>query len=101
MSMAFRNSEYSTARKGRFDDIKNTISYSLQAAWENTGMAFTLEAYEYYQFVHFTLRIDLLTMVPAPNCNKTPCPVFELLHFLYSVWHQRVDVLLPPVQSSG
>ena len=80
MSMAFRNSGCLTARKGRFDDIKNTISCSLQAAWVNAGMAFVLEAYEYYQFVHFTLRIYLLTMVPAPNCDKSPCPVFELLH---------------------
>ena len=57
MSIAFRNSGCSTARKGRFDDIKNTISCSLQAAWVNAGMAFLLETYPYYQFIHFVMRI--------------------------------------------
>src|SRR6266403_1313220 len=94
MSIAFWNSGCSTARKGRFEDIKNTISCSLQAAWVNAGMPFALEAYAYYQFVHFALRIYLLTIVPAPNCDKSPCPVFELLHFLCSAWCRRVDVLL-------
>ena len=56
MSMALRNSGYSTARKGRFDDITKTISCSLHAAWVNAGMAFALEVYAYYQFDHFALR---------------------------------------------
>jgi hypothetical protein len=58
--MAFRNSGCSTARKGRFDDIKNTINCSLQAAWVNAGIAFALETYAYYQFVHFALRFIYL-----------------------------------------
>jgi hypothetical protein len=57
MSMAFQNSGYSTAQKRRFDDIKNIISCSLQAAWVNTGMSFSLEIYPYYQFIHFIMRI--------------------------------------------
>ena len=84
MSMAFRNWGCSTARKGRFDDIKNAINYSLQAAWVNAGMAFTLEDYAYYQFIYFALRIYLLSMIPAPNCDKGPCPVFEPPHLLCS-----------------
>jgi hypothetical protein len=57
MSIAFWNSGCSTARNGRIDDIKNTISCSLQAAWVNTGMALSLETYPYYQFIHFVIRI--------------------------------------------
>ena len=72
MSMAFRNSGCSTARKGRFEDIKNTISCSLQAARVNAGMTFELETYEYNQFVHFAMKIYLLTIVPAPNCDNSP-----------------------------
>ena len=48
MSMAFQNSGCSIARKGRFDNIKKTISCSLYAAWVNLGMTFALEAYIYY-----------------------------------------------------
>jgi hypothetical protein len=71
MSIAFRNSGYSTARKGRFENIKNIISCSLQAAWVNAGMAFALEAYAYYQFIYLVMRIYLLTIVLALNCDKS------------------------------
>jgi len=37
----------------------------------------------------------------TPNCDNSPWPVFEPPHFLCSAWRRRVDVLLPPVQSSG
>ena len=57
ISMAFRNSGCSTAWNGRFENIKKTISCSLQAAWVNTGTFFVLEAYVYYQFVLLALRI--------------------------------------------
>jgi hypothetical protein len=57
MSIAFRNSGYSKARKGRFEVIKNTISYSLQAVGVNFGISFLVEAYAYYQFVYLALRI--------------------------------------------
>jgi hypothetical protein len=61
--MAFRNSGCSTARKGRFEDIKKTISCSLQAAWLNAGMNFWLEAYAYYQFMRLALRIIHLLQI--------------------------------------
>jgi hypothetical protein len=57
ISMAFQNSRCSTAWNGRFEDIKKTVSYSLQAAWVDTEMSFVLEAYVYYQFVLLVLRI--------------------------------------------
>jgi hypothetical protein len=61
--MAFRNSGCSTARKGRFEDIKKTISCSLQAAWVNFGMTLALEAYACYQFVYLVLRINHLLRI--------------------------------------
>ena len=57
ISIAFRNSGCSIARKGRFEDIKKIISCSLQATWLNAGMTFELEAYPYYQFVHSVTRV--------------------------------------------
>ena len=57
MSIVFRNSGCSTARKGRFEVIKNTISCSLQAVGVNLGISFLVEAYAYYQFVYLALRI--------------------------------------------
>lgn len=57
MSIAFQNSGCSTVRNGRFEDIKNTISCSLQAAGVNLGISFAIETYAYYQFVHLAMRI--------------------------------------------
>ena len=44
ISMAFQNLGCSTARNGKFEDIKNTINYSFQAAGVNLGISFTVEA---------------------------------------------------------
>ena len=57
MSIAFRNSGCSIARKDRFEVIKNTINCSLQAVGVNLGISFLVEAYAYYQFVYLALRI--------------------------------------------
>jgi hypothetical protein len=70
ISMAFRNSGCSTARNGRFENIKNTINCFLQAAGVNLEISFTVEAYIYYQFVHLNMRIihllllQIVTRVP-------------------------------------
>jgi hypothetical protein len=57
MSIAFWNLGCSTARNSKFENIKNIISYSLQAAWLNEEMIFALETYPYYQFIYLVMRI--------------------------------------------
>jgi hypothetical protein len=63
ISIAFQNSGCSIVWNGRFEDIKNTINYSLQAAGVNLRISFTVEAYIYYQFVHLNIRIIHLPLL--------------------------------------